>query len=90
MLFNLYLPSTDSNSVHRYFLNGNCLAGDTCLFSHDPSALMARMVVADVATPPLHTQIPNFQMSDYEFPTLHSNGSPFGTPQIHTPEATTL
>jgi hypothetical protein len=74
----------------RYFLNGNCLAGDTCLFSHDPSALMARMAISDVSTPPLQSAIPNFQMSDYEFPTLHPNGSPFGTPQIHTPEATTL
>jgi len=77
--------------MFRYFLNGNCLAGETCLFSHDPSALMARMAVSDVATPPLQSQIPNFQMSDYEFPTVHSGGgSPFGTPQIHTANATTL
>jgi hypothetical protein len=51
---------------------------------------MARMAISDVATPPLQSAIPNFQMTDYEFPTLHSNGSPYGTPQIHTPEATTL
>lgn len=79
-----------TNHIVRYFLNGNCLAGDTCLFSHDPSALMARIAISDVSTPPLQSSIPNFQMSDYEFPTLHPNGSPFGTPQIHTPEATTL
>ncbi|KAH4197888.1 hypothetical protein HBI56_093780 [Parastagonospora nodorum] len=79
-----------SKTLCKYFLNGNCLAGETCLFSHDPSALMARMAISDVSTPPLQSALPNFQMSDYEFPTLHSNGSPFGTPQIHTLEATTL
>ena len=46
---------------------------------------MARMAVSDVQTPP----IPNFQMSDYEFPTLHYNGSPLGTPSI-TSAATSL
>ncbi|KAL5121248.1 hypothetical protein ACEQ8H_000716 [Pleosporales sp. CAS-2024a] len=79
-----------SKTLCKYFLNGNCLAGETCLFSHDPSALMARMAVSDVSTPPLQSALPNFQMSDYEFPTLHSNVSPFGTPQIHTADATTL
>ena len=51
---------------------------------------MARMAISDVSTPPLQSALPNFQMSDYEFPTLHQNGSPYGTPQIQTPEATTL
>lgn len=74
----------------RYFLNGNCLAGDTCLFSHDPSALMARMAISDVSTPPLQAALPNFQMTDYEFPTLHPTDSPFGTPQIRTPDASSL
>ncbi|EUC47635.1 hypothetical protein COCMIDRAFT_34867 [Bipolaris oryzae ATCC 44560] len=75
-----------SKTLCKYFLNGNCLAGDTCLFSHDPSALMARMAISDASTSPL----PNFQMSDYEFPTLHYNGSPLGTPSISTTEATAL
>jgi hypothetical protein len=47
---------------------------------------MARMAIADVQTPP----IPNLQMSDYEFPNLHYNGSPLGTPSISTSEATSL
>jgi hypothetical protein len=51
---------------------------------------MARMAISDVSTPPLQSSIPNFQMSDYEFPTLHYNGSPLGTPQISTSEATSL
>ncbi|CAN9442931.1 unnamed protein product [Alternaria alternata] len=78
-------PRYQQDTLSKYFLNGNCLAGDTCLFSHDPSALMARMAVSDVQTPP----IPNFQMSDYESPTLHYNGSPLGTPSI-TSTATSL
>ncbi|KAI8940365.1 hypothetical protein NX059_004058 [Plenodomus lindquistii] len=79
-----------SKTLCKYFLNGNCLAGETCLFSHDPSALMARMAVSDVGTPPLHSSLPNFQMSDYEFPNLHYNNSPLGTPQMSTSEATSL
>lgn len=47
---------------------------------------MARMAVSDVSTPPL----PNFQMTDYEFPSLSYNGSPMGTPSISTSEATSL
>lgn len=57
-------------------MSGNCLAGDTCLFSHDPSALMARMVISDVSTPPLQAVVPHFQMQDYEFPSLQPAGSP--------------
>jgi hypothetical protein len=67
---------------YRYFLNGNCLAGDTCLFSHDPSALMARMAISDVSTPPLQAAVPNFHMSDFDmFPSLQGSDSPYGTPQ---------
>ncbi|KAJ4372406.1 hypothetical protein N0V83_004180 [Neocucurbitaria cava] len=80
-----------SKTLCKYFLNGNCLAGDTCLFSHDPSALMARMAVSDVSTPPMQVAIPNFQMSDYDvFPNIHPNGSPFGTPSISGSDATSL
>lgn len=57
----------------RYFLSGNCLAGDTCMFSHDPSAIMARMVLESGATPPTQNAQPNFQVQDYEsFPALQS------------------
>lgn len=48
---------------------------------------MARMAISDVSTP---SSIPNFQMTDYEFPTLQTNGSPYAATQIHAPEATTL
>jgi hypothetical protein len=52
---------------------GNCLAGDSCIFSHDPSNLMARMMLEGAATPPMQHGHPNFQVQDYEaFPTLHA------------------
>ncbi|KAJ4343291.1 hypothetical protein N0V87_000513 [Didymella glomerata] len=71
-----------TKTLCKYFLNGNCLAGDTCLFSHDPSALMARMAISDVSTPPLQAAVPNFHMSDFDmFPSLQGSDSPYGTPQ---------
>ncbi|KAL6704730.1 hypothetical protein ACN47E_007651 [Coniothyrium glycines] len=79
-----------SKTLCKYYLNGNCLAGETCLFSHDPSALMARMAISDVGTPPLQSALPHFQMTDYEFPSLHYNNSPLGTPSVSTSEATSL
>ena len=51
---------------------------------------MARIAISDVSTPPLQSSLPNFQMSDYEFPNLQYSSSPLGTPQISTPEATSL
>lgn len=47
---------------------------------------MARMAISDAGTSPL----PNFHMSDYEFPSLQYSGSPLGTPSISTSEATSL
>lgn len=52
---------------------------------------MARMGISDVSTPPLQTAVPHFQMSDYDvFPNLQNNGSPYGTPQLSTADATSL
>lgn len=45
---------------------------------------MARMVISDVSTPPLQSAVPNFQMQDYEFPSLQVSGSPQVTPGIST------
>lgn len=61
------------------------------MFSHDPSALMARMVISDAATPPLQAVVPNFQMQDYEtFPALQSTSSPGWTPQLSAVETASL
>jgi hypothetical protein len=50
---------------------GNCLAGDTCIFSHDPSHFMNRLALDESSTPPLQTSAPGFQFSDYNaFPSL--------------------
>lgn len=50
---------------------GNCLAGDTCIFSHDPSHFMSRLALEESSTPPLHGVQPSFQFQDYNaFPSL--------------------
>lgn len=55
---------------------GNCLAGETCLFSHDPSTLMNRLMLDRVHTPPSQSVQPNFQVQDYEsFPQLQRTTS---------------
>lgn len=63
---------------------GNCLAGDACIFSHDPAYLINRINLGDggamIGTPPgsIH---PSFQVQDYDaFPTLHgaSNSQQWG------------
>ena len=50
---------------------GNCLAGDTCIFSHDPSHFMNRLSLEGSSTPPLQNAQSNFQFQDFNaFPTL--------------------
>jgi hypothetical protein len=52
---------------------GNCLAGDTCIFSHDPSHFMNRLALDESSTPPLQNAHSNFQLQDYNaFPSLQS------------------
>lgn len=53
----------------RYWVMGNCLAGDTCIFSHDPAHLMNRLAVDESKTPPQKGQ--NLQVQDLSsFPSL--------------------
>lgn len=55
---------------------GGCLAGDSCIFSHDPSALLSRLAVSGDATPPIQAARPNFQLQDYDsFPALQPTTS---------------
>jgi hypothetical protein len=54
---------------------GNCLAGDTCVFSHDPSQAMGKLSLDSSGTPP--SKAP--QVQDYNvFPSLHAG--PDGMP----------
>lgn len=53
---------------------GNCLAGDTCVFSHDPSHFMNRLALDGSSTPPMQHAQPTFQFQDYNaFPSLQSS-----------------
>ena len=62
---------TRSDTLPRYWVMGNCLAGNTCIFSHDPSHFMNKMHLEESSTPPLHSVQPNFQFHDYNsFPSL--------------------
>jgi hypothetical protein len=60
-------------TCYRYWLAGNCLAGDSCQFSHDPSTLLSPMNVSDspslYGTPP---QIYHLQDQYDQFPALQS------------------
>ena len=50
---------------------GNCLAGDTCVFSHDPSKYINRLAIDGDASAPLPTMQSNLQLQDYSsFPSL--------------------
>ncbi|KAH0009429.1 hypothetical protein KCU78_g10734, partial [Aureobasidium melanogenum] len=91
-----------SNHLCKYWLAGTCLAGESCIFSHDPSALMTRLTMDDHATPPLSQSIqPNFQLQDYDsFPALQpTNSNPYdqsydpsmlNSPQSQPPTVSTL
>jgi hypothetical protein len=58
-------------NCRRYWVMGNCLAGDTCIFSHDPSHLLNRLALDESSTPP--NSQPNFQFQDYNaFPSLQA------------------
>ncbi|KAG8526941.1 uncharacterized protein KY384_008370 [Bacidia gigantensis] len=77
-----YFPDSDgqilignhdlSNHICKYWVMGNCLAGDSCIFSHDPTLLMNRMSFGEepLSTPNVQSH-PSFQVQDQDsFPTL--------------------
>ncbi|KAI1096201.1 hypothetical protein F5B19DRAFT_224460 [Rostrohypoxylon terebratum] len=66
-----------SNHICKYWVMGNCLAGDTCIFSHDPAHLVNRLNVDGTNTPPQKSQ--NLQVQDFSsFPSLRPS-----TPELN-------
>lgn len=64
---------------------GNCLAGDTCIFSHDPTHFMNRLALDESNTPPLQGSAPSFQFQDYNaFPSLQPLNSYQGATNAFT------
>ncbi|KAF5004730.1 hypothetical protein FDECE_8774 [Fusarium decemcellulare] len=58
-----------SNHLCKYWVMGNCLAGDTCIFSHDPAKLMNKLALDGASTPP--SKQGNLQLGDLaSFPSL--------------------
>lgn len=67
----LVVNKISNTDLGRYWVMGNCLAGDTCIFSHDPSHFMNRLAFDGSSTPPLQAAQPSFQFQDYNaFPSL--------------------
>ncbi|TDZ73165.1 Polyadenylate-binding protein-interacting protein 7 [Colletotrichum trifolii] len=60
------------NHLCKYWVMGNCLAGETCIFSHDPAHLINKLALDGASTPP--TKHTNLDMNS--FPAL-----PPGTPE---------
>lgn len=58
-------------SSARYWVMGNCLAGDGCPFSHDPSALIGNLSVTDGSRPASPSPFQVDSVSD-AFPPLQS------------------
>ena len=59
----------------RYWLMGNCLAGDTCVFSHDPSSLVANLSLGNpgIGVEAGGPNQPSLQVQDYDaFPILQA------------------
>lgn len=66
-----------STNSFRYWLAGNCLAGESCIFSHDPSALMGNLSLNNSSmmdNTPIDMPGMNYQIQDYStFPSLQAN-----------------
>ena len=76
---------TVTNIARRYWIAGNCLAGKTCIFSHDPAHLINRLNVDGSSTPPTQKVQANIQIQDFNsFPAL-APGTPEQLPIFASP-----
>lgn len=70
----------------RYWLAGNCLAGDSCIFSHDPSTLIGSLSLNGTSTTEIQAQDMvnmNYHLQDYSsFPSLHGNQQQAQSPSL--------
>ena len=65
----------NTNTARRYWVAGNCLAGSTCIFSHDPAHLVNKLTIDGSSTPPTQKASVNIQDLN-SFPALQP-----GTPE---------
>ncbi|KJZ73610.1 hypothetical protein HIM_06943 [Hirsutella minnesotensis 3608] len=64
-----------SNHLCKYWVMGNCLAGETCIFSHDPSKLMHKLALEEGNNASAKNQ-GSLQLLDVNsFPSLMSDAS---------------
>lgn len=89
-----FILGASNTNFNRYWVMGNCLAGDTCIFSHDPSQLMNGLALDGNGTPPSQNAQPSFQFQDYnsfpslqpstpdQWPNSYQNATTFNYPQL--------
>ncbi|RFU79116.1 nuclear wd prl1 [Trichoderma arundinaceum] len=64
-----------SNHLCKYWVMGNCLAGETCIFSHDPSKLVSKMSLESGANTPTKSHSSLMLQDLNSFPSLQSGDS---------------
>ncbi|OAA78223.1 CCCH zinc finger and SMR domain containing protein [Akanthomyces lecanii RCEF 1005] len=64
-----------SNHLCKYWVMGNCLAGETCIFSHDPAKLASKLSLDGASTPPSRAHSALHLQDLNSFPSLSSGAS---------------
>ncbi|KAK4079594.1 hypothetical protein Trihar35433_699 [Trichoderma harzianum] len=64
-----------SNHLCKYWVMGNCLAGETCIFSHDPTKLVSKMSLESGTNTPTRSHSSLMLQDMNSFPSLQSGDS---------------
>ncbi|KAL7960501.1 hypothetical protein V8C34DRAFT_276529 [Trichoderma compactum] len=64
-----------SNHLCKYWVMGNCLAGETCIFSHDPTKLVSKMSLESGTNTPTRSHSSLMLQDLNSFPSLQSGDS---------------